>query len=214
VFSFSGGSGPVGDYNGNGFLDAPDYIIWRETLGSTTDFRANGNNEGASENLIDQADLDVWRNGFGNGAATDLEHYDVGDTLRIRLVYTPPTVANPALPDSGTADDPNITAPATIEYKIRKNGGPEFSSGALDFTNSWKGLANDTRIMLRVQNLGTAAVDNDSSKVTFSSFDFNGDAPGSGVGAGSLTGGVPEPSSLLLAVFAGMMMAKLRLKRR
>jgi hypothetical protein len=206
VFNFSGGGGPVGDYNGNGILDAPDYIVWRETLGSTTDFRANGNNEGASEDIIDQADLDVWRAGFGNGSATDLEHYNVGDTLQIRLIYTPPVLADPNLPDSGVADDPNITAPATIEYKIRRNLGPEFSSGPLNFTNSWKGLPNDTRIMLRVQNLGTAAVDNDSSTVTFSSFDFNGDLPGSGLSAGMSVGGnVPEPSSAALALFSALL---------
>jgi hypothetical protein len=157
-------------------------------------------------NLIDEADLAVWRNGFGSGAATDLEHYSLGDDLRIRLIYTPPVVANPALPDSGVADDPNITAPATIEYKIRKNGGTEFSSGALAFTNTWKGLANDTRVMLRVQNLGTAAVDNDSSKVTFSNFDFNGDAPGSGLGSGNA---VPEPGiASLLFVFVAAWAAR------
>jgi hypothetical protein len=206
VFNFSGGAGPLGDYNGNGTVDAADYIVWRDTLGSTTDFRANGSNEGASLDLIDEADYDVWRGAFGMGAATDLEHYDLGDDLRIRLVYTPPVVANPALPDSGVADDPNITAPATIEYKIRKNNETEFSSGALPFTNTWKGLANDTRIMLRVQNLGTAAVDNDSSKVTFSNFDFNGDAPGSGIGSGNA---VPEPGTVaLLFVFVAAWAAR------
>jgi hypothetical protein len=209
-FNFSGGGGPVGDYNGNGTLDAADYIVWRDTLGSTTDFRANGNNEGDSMNLIDQADYDVWQAAFGNGSATDLEHYDLGDDLRIRLIYTPPVVANPALPDSGVADDPNITAPATIEYKIRKNNGTEFSSGALPFTNTWKGLANDTRVMLRVQNLGTAAVDNDSSKVTFSNFDFNGDAPGTGLGSSSGSV-VPEPGTAsLLAVFVAAWAARRR----
>jgi hypothetical protein len=215
VFNFSGGGGPVGDYNQNGILDAPDYIVWRETLGSTTDFRANGNNEGASMDIIDQADLDVWRAGFGNGANTDLEHYNVGDTLRIRLIYTPPILADPNLPDSGVADDPNITAPATVEYKIRRNNGPEFSSGALNFTNSWKGLPNDTRVMFRVQNLGTQAVDNDSSKVTFSNLDFNGDLPGSGLGTGVSVGGtVPEPSSATLAAFSALLLLARSRRRR
>ena len=57
--SFSNIGGPLGDYNGNGVVDGPDYIIWRDTLGSTTDFRANGTNEGASLDTIDQADYDV-----------------------------------------------------------------------------------------------------------------------------------------------------------
>ncbi len=37
----------AGDYNGNGVVDAADYTIWRDTLGSTTDLRANGDNYGA-----------------------------------------------------------------------------------------------------------------------------------------------------------------------
>ncbi len=38
-FTFSGGGGPLGDYNHNGTVDAADYVVWRETLGSTTDLR-------------------------------------------------------------------------------------------------------------------------------------------------------------------------------
>ncbi len=57
---------PLGDYNLNTVVDAADYIIWRDTLGSTTDFRANGTNEGASLDVIDQADYDYWRSRFGN----------------------------------------------------------------------------------------------------------------------------------------------------
>ncbi len=55
-----------GDYNRNGIVDAADYTIWRNTLGSTTDLRANGNNTGASANKIDQADYAFWKSRFGN----------------------------------------------------------------------------------------------------------------------------------------------------
>jgi hypothetical protein len=59
---------PTGDYNGNGIVDAADYTIWRDTLGSTTDLRANGNNTGASAGKIDQADYLVWKSNFGHSA--------------------------------------------------------------------------------------------------------------------------------------------------
>ena len=55
-----------GDYNHNGVVDAADYTIWRDTLGSTTDLRANGDDSGASMNRIDQADYLVWKNKFGH----------------------------------------------------------------------------------------------------------------------------------------------------
>jgi hypothetical protein len=56
----------AGDYNGNGIVDAADYTIWRNTLGSTSDLRANGDNTGASMNVIDQADYSFWKSRFGN----------------------------------------------------------------------------------------------------------------------------------------------------
>jgi hypothetical protein len=42
-------------------------VIWRDTNGSTTDLRANGDNTGASMGVIDQADYNFWRANFGNG---------------------------------------------------------------------------------------------------------------------------------------------------
>jgi hypothetical protein len=57
---------PKGDYSQNAAVDAADYTIWRDTLGSTEDFRANGTNEGASLDVIDQADYEFWKSKFGN----------------------------------------------------------------------------------------------------------------------------------------------------
>ncbi len=54
-----------GDYNFNGTVDAADYTVWRDTLGSTTDLRANGDNTGASAGVTDQADYDIWKAHFG-----------------------------------------------------------------------------------------------------------------------------------------------------
>jgi hypothetical protein len=55
----SGTGSPVllGDYNDNGSVDAADYVLWRD--GGPL------NNEGASPNVVDQADYDFWRARFG-----------------------------------------------------------------------------------------------------------------------------------------------------
>lgn len=58
----------TGDYNGSGAADAADYVGWRDALGSMTDLRANGDNNGASAGLIDQADYAMWKANFGNMA--------------------------------------------------------------------------------------------------------------------------------------------------
>jgi probable HAF family extracellular repeat protein len=52
-----------GDYNGNGVVDAADYVVWRKTLGSSVPnfTAADGNGNG----VIDEGDHDVWRAKFG-----------------------------------------------------------------------------------------------------------------------------------------------------
>jgi hypothetical protein len=52
----------AGDYNKNGIVDAADYTVWRDSLGSTTNLAADGNESGA----IDAGDYDVWVSKFGN----------------------------------------------------------------------------------------------------------------------------------------------------
>ena len=52
-----------GDYNGNGAVDAADYVVWRKMLGSSVpNFSgADGNGNG----VVDQDDQAVWRAHFG-----------------------------------------------------------------------------------------------------------------------------------------------------
>jgi hypothetical protein len=56
-FSSPSSSGLPGDYNSNGVVDAPDYVVWRNGLGST----------------FVPADYDVWRTHFGQTAASGSE---------------------------------------------------------------------------------------------------------------------------------------------
>ena len=56
---------PTGDYNGNGIVDAADYVIWRRTLdqtGLTPGSGADGNSNG----MIDAGDYTFWRSQFGS----------------------------------------------------------------------------------------------------------------------------------------------------
>jgi hypothetical protein len=53
-----------GDYNGDGIVDAVDYTVWRNSVG-TDDLRADGNGDRA----IDDADYAVWKAAYGTAYA-------------------------------------------------------------------------------------------------------------------------------------------------
>ena len=71
VIDFVLGSGAIpGDYNEDGTVNAADYTVWRDTSGSMTDLRANGDDTGTSMGVIDAADYEFWKANFGaNGSA-------------------------------------------------------------------------------------------------------------------------------------------------
>lgn len=58
----------VGDYNSDGRVDAADYTVWRDTLNSTTDLRADGNENGIVDGPIAGVgnDYDLWVENYGN----------------------------------------------------------------------------------------------------------------------------------------------------
>lgn len=54
-------TGLGGDADSNNIVDAADFVVWRNTLGSQTDLRADFNNSGT----VDSADYQIWRSNFG-----------------------------------------------------------------------------------------------------------------------------------------------------
>src|SRR5450755_1078323 len=56
---------PDGDYNLDDTVDAADYTLWRDSLASTTDLRADGDASGT----IDAADYNIWKMHFGESTS-------------------------------------------------------------------------------------------------------------------------------------------------
>ena len=60
-----------GDYNGNGVVDAADYVLYRKYYGSRTNPVADANHDG----LVNEVDYQIWRQRYGNpfppGAGAD-----------------------------------------------------------------------------------------------------------------------------------------------
>jgi hypothetical protein len=75
------------DYNDNGFVDAADYVVWRNTRDQTgAGLAADGNNDG----IVNQADYDLWRTHFGKPAP------GTGTALASSMSIAPVTVPEPA----------------------------------------------------------------------------------------------------------------------
>jgi hypothetical protein len=50
----------IRSYNGDGVVDAADYVVWRNALDSN-DPVADGNNDG----VVDEDDYKLWKSNFG-----------------------------------------------------------------------------------------------------------------------------------------------------
>jgi hypothetical protein len=58
----------TGDYNGNGVVDAADFVLWRETLDQPAAPPGSGA-DGSANGTVDTADYEFWRARFGNQVA-------------------------------------------------------------------------------------------------------------------------------------------------
>lgn len=56
----------LGDYNGNGQVDAADYTVWQDSFGSLFNLAADGNGNG----VVDAADYTVWQDNFGQSVTS------------------------------------------------------------------------------------------------------------------------------------------------
>ncbi len=66
--------GQSGDYNHDGIVDAADYTVWRNSLGSTTWRDADGDGSG----VVDAGDYLVWKNHFGMTGPSDSSIFGSG----------------------------------------------------------------------------------------------------------------------------------------
>ena len=65
TLSFSGGGvGLPGDFNGDGTVDAADYVVWSDNRGAGDESALGGNGDGIGG--VGQSDYLLWKNSFGN----------------------------------------------------------------------------------------------------------------------------------------------------
>jgi hypothetical protein len=135
-----------GDFNFNGIVDAADYTVWRDTLGSTTDLRADATGTGG----VNQLDYEVWKENFGNtlgstGAGSVEQGVNgemgigSGDELRIS--------------DRGLRIEPRIELRGSLppdspfHLNIGTGAAPHPALGALDALREAVSLARDEALL-------------------------------------------------------------------
>lgn len=55
-----------GDFNNDDVVDAADFTVWRDHLGTSHPLAGAGDEEGASRGVVDLADYQLWRQAFGD----------------------------------------------------------------------------------------------------------------------------------------------------
>ncbi|TWT32367.1 hypothetical protein KOR34_41300 [Posidoniimonas corsicana] len=58
--------GLPGDFNADGKVDAADYTVWRDNLGTPFPLAGNGDETGSSAGTVDALDYALWRSNYGS----------------------------------------------------------------------------------------------------------------------------------------------------
>lgn len=113
-----------GDYDKNGSVDSGDYQLWRDTFGSQTDLRADGNGDGR----VNAADYTIWRNNKTQPAA------GAGVELASAAAFTENSyvgLGSGASLGGGTTSE--VSEPVNLAAGSSLLGGPNFSLAGLQF---------------------------------------------------------------------------------
>jgi peptidyl-prolyl cis-trans isomerase A (cyclophilin A) len=76
---------PKGDYNGNGRVDAADYVAWRNTQ-STGVIGGGLPGDGNENGIVDDTDYNIWRTHFGAIAVSGMGAANVPEPSALALV--------------------------------------------------------------------------------------------------------------------------------
>ncbi len=113
-----------GDYNGDGSVDAADYILWRKTLGSTVPHYSGA--DGSGNGVVGSEDYGVWTENLGATAPPELAE---GSFPTVDMTTAE---VRPSAPEAPPPDDPTIDAEQVerteVEQKAASAGVAELSA--------------------------------------------------------------------------------------
>lgn len=104
----------AGDYNTDGTVDAADYSVWRDALGSTGQVSFAGA-DGDGDGRVTESDRAVWIANFGSRLTTELQLLDVSGSGATAPVLAEPQLVPGWLGLAGNSDDSNPASHATLQ---------------------------------------------------------------------------------------------------
>lgn len=79
----------AGDFNDDHTVNAADYTVWRDNLGTHFDLHGNGDESGPSAGVVDLADYGLWKSNYGatSGGAGDSTPLQVPEPATFPLYF-------------------------------------------------------------------------------------------------------------------------------
>ena len=125
----------VGDYNGDSAVDAGDYTVWRDTLG--TSVPPGSGADGSGDGNVGPEDYDLWRENFGGSGGGGLGWLEGGgsranDVSEARLVGSTSVVSGSSL-SLGNLYDTSVDA-QDLQFRYSTDHG--VIVGLVDYVNA------------------------------------------------------------------------------
>ncbi|MCA9186355.1 MAG: dockerin type I repeat-containing protein [Pirellulaceae bacterium] len=74
----------LGDFNGNGIVDAADYTVWKDTFGSSSILNADANSDGN----VEAADYTIWKDNYYGHYVSEMNTVPVPEPTGTVMIAT------------------------------------------------------------------------------------------------------------------------------
>ena len=113
----------AGDYNGNGTVDAADYVLWRKTL-NTTGVTPYSGADGDGSGTVDGNDYTVWRSNFGEILMMGAGSQAIASAISLPQTAATPVVDSTVAPHSGGENVATNLSPTGAGIPAVRRGTP------------------------------------------------------------------------------------------
>lgn len=173
--AFAGGGDTTGDYNDDGAVDAADYTVWRDSLGTATTLP---NRDAANTGDVSSDDYSSWKANFGSAGGADpviqAEITDLANMLSDPNAYA--IAFDVTVEDQFPNDNPGYLI---LHVAVAADGGPSnagdpfFQNDAGAVANAALGSGEPTTVELLLSQFNDVAPGSDTNGQSLSDVGIN-----------------------------------------